>query len=255
MVASLACTRPNPAFDDTGPGDMSSTVVISASAGSGPSNDDGTTTQTGPAGDTAGDDDALDTGAAETGTTNTGTDSLDATGEPSGHRIIVFRGPELPGHAVGELGGVTFNFAANQCREHYNAVHRDLLCPGGQVWGLLGSDNNHLEDYPSFPSGHFLEGAAVFATDETTHIANNYADLIAGNLVVPMASNAIEGVQLEILWWGESSAGAPPPNCENWTVDDAGVLGAAIIVDDTNPLFVYENMPCDLALPILCICF
>ncbi len=193
--------------------------------------------------------------ATDSGSTDAGVPVEDSTGEPVEHRIVVFRGPEFTGSAVADVGAMTFNFAANECREHYNEFHGDIDCPGGQVWGLLGSGGNQLGDYPSRPSGGFLDGAPVLAADETTLIADGYGELIAGDLAVPMVGNAIEGAGVEVLWWGESSMGDPGSNCQNWSVGGPGALGAAIIVDDANPFFGYEGMPCDQALPILCICF
>lgn len=212
---------------------------------------DGATTEMGSSDEGLGGTDVTDSGSTDTGSTP----MADSTGEPLEHRIVLFRGPEFTGSAVADVGATTFNFAANQCREHYNEFHGGIDCPGGQVWGLLGSGGNHLGDYPDRPSGGFLAGAPVLAADETTLIADGYGDLIAGDLAVPMVGNAIDGAGVEVLWWGESSMGDPGSNCQNWSVGGPGALGAAIIVDDTSPSFGYEGMPCNQALPILCICF
>lgn len=247
----LGCTVPNPEYDGVDP---SNGAGVDTSTGPSPSDETSDAASTGitPSPDgTAGGIDGTD-GTDETGIEPEPTDT---GGELGDHRIILFQGPPIPGNGPGQVGEQVFNYASNRCLDHYNAFYGDFECETGRVWGLLGSGTNRLWDYPRYPGGQSLADGSVFAADEITLIAESYDDLVTGELVVPLVGNAVEGPDDAIYWWGESSMGDPSSNCHNWTMGNGTTLGATIMADDINPFFSYEGLPCDQALPLLCICF
>lgn len=245
---ALGCTRPNAGFDtDDAAGTDTETSGKDSTSSDPPAttvDPDGGTTEAPPGDSTTGE------GSTSSEPTTTG----EETGNPVDGRIVLFQGPHMWGDAIGKVGLPTAEFIDGECEAVHARSYPEVECPTGQVWGLLSAPDNPFAGYPGRPGGEGLMDAAVFAPDEATLVALDFASLVAGDLEVPLVGTIVDGPGDAVYWWGDGEGGgAQGPACEGWTAFKGE--GAIIIVDEVSPLYYYGTQTCSQGFPILCICF
>ena len=127
--------------------------------------------------------------------------------------------------------------------------------------GLVGTFRAWLSVHPSSPSNRFTHATIPYKLVDGTVVANDWNDLIDGNLAAPINRTA-NNVQKSAgyVWtntytWGDADSTNPQYTCDSWTKGDANYSGIGGISGNTDAKWTgaYPPVSCDRFARLYCV--
>jgi hypothetical protein len=280
VLAALACTRPNPAFDesdaggsDTFAGDGDGDTSVGDGDGDGkpdtgdgdgePDTGDGDGDGEPDTGDGDGDGDACD---GEQVSCDGMCVDLDTDPNNCGDCGVPCDEGQLCG--LGECVPAKYVFvtAARFPGDINGLATANGFCANiASLSGLPGTYKAWLSDSVEWPDDTFDEGPGVYVRTDGEIVAWSYADLADGSLVHPIdrdqsgqpisPSPACNGAVEYAVWTGTDPVGkAAEATCMNWTANNDGPEGLVGDATATDASWTANDClaPCESMLPFYC---
>ncbi|MCP4143013.1 MAG: hypothetical protein GY755_22445 [Chloroflexi bacterium] len=113
-----------------------------------------------------------------------------------------------------------------------------------------------IDDIANMPATHSFSSSIVIQASGGMGIANNWADLLDGNIASTLST---AGITPNVAWWSGSNTNGsfnPTWNCAGWTSNlntDGGITGNATLTDFN--WINNNNSACNQALDLLCVAY